>query len=125
MALVDDDQVEVVLGIGAKGECLRLALGCLGHEGLEDREEHRRVHRRLAVVVHGLRLDPDQGAGLEDIEGREVLEGLASEAVTVSQEEDPGLALGLLGEAPAGLVELPDDLGGDGRLARAGGQGEQ
>ena len=125
VALVDDDQVEVVPRIGAEGEGLRLALGGLGHEGLEDRKEHRRVHRRLSVVIHGLGLDPDQRAGLKDVEGGEVLEGLAGESVTVGEEEDPRLALGLLGEAPAGLVELPDDLGGDGRLARAGGQRQQ
>ena len=118
VTLIDNDKVEEVRGIVTEvRRTLRPA-----HERLEDREEHTAIGGHLALLADVVRVDPYQRIIGERAEG---VVGLVGQDVAVGQEEDARATFPITLHVPTRMEELPSDLEGDGRFARAGGQGEQ
>ena len=115
VALVDDDEVEEILGVLPE---VRLVT-C--HECLEDGEEDRTVGRHLTLLAYGSRLDSQACVFRESVE---TSIGLVGQYVAVGEEEH--FRSGVCScHIPFGLKELPSYLEGDEGLSRTRGEGEQ
>ena len=87
----------------------------VARQGLVDGEIHLAALHRLAALDLAARV----------AEGRkDAVLGLIHQNVAVGEVKDPGPAM-CAGSIPAGVPQLPANLEGHGRLAGAGGHGEQ